>query len=479
MHPRSSLPLTRRDFLAAAAVASAGRLVPRLFRAQAGGVSPLTADLTLYPGSPGPVLPVRFTGLSYEAAQLVNPAFFSAANRPLIALFRGLGRRGVLRIGGGTSDFTVWSASGAAAAPPYEVFGPDTSKGRKIDRPITPLAIRNLRAFLDAADWDLIYGLNMARGSASAAAEEAAFVQQALGPRLVAFQCGNEPDAWRTRCRPASWNFDDFLAEWIAFSGEIRRRVPGVRFAGPDISNKIPWLLQFAEEARHQVVLLTSHYYAEGPASSSTATIDRLLAPNPRLVAALAQITPAIRAVSLPWRMTEGNSCWDGGKPGVSDTFASALWCADMMLQFARAGCCGVNLHGGGNGCYTPIAGGGHQPLVRRPEYFGMQFAEAFAGATLSGCALHCDSDRVTAYAAMKQNLFLLAVFNKSDAPLALRVRGLPRPSPRRSPLVLAAPEIGSRAGVTLAASAEAACSSHRGAALVQLPAFRGALFRF
>ena len=58
----------------------------------------------------------------------------------------------------------------------------------------------------------------------------------------------------------------------------------------------------------------------------------------------------------LLFRMTEGNSCFGGGKPGVSDAFASALWGADYMLTCALAGYCGVNLHGGGDGLYTPIA---------------------------------------------------------------------------------------------------------------------------
>ena len=33
--------------------------------------------------------------------------------------------------------------------------------------------------------------------------------------------------------------------------------------------------------------------------------------------------------------MSEGNSCWDGGKPGVSNTFASAVVVRDYMLQCA------------------------------------------------------------------------------------------------------------------------------------------------
>jgi hypothetical protein len=55
--------------------------------------------------------------------------------------------------------------------------------------------------------------------------------------------------------------------------------------------------------------------------------------------------------------MTEGNSCYHGGQPGVSDAFASAPWAADYSLRVAQAGYGGVNLHGGGEGYYAPITG--------------------------------------------------------------------------------------------------------------------------
>jgi hypothetical protein len=33
--------------------------------------------------------------------------------------------------------------------------------------------------------------------------------------------------------------------------------------------------------------------------------------------------------------MTQGNTCYRGGKPGVSDVFAAALWSADYSLLLA------------------------------------------------------------------------------------------------------------------------------------------------
>jgi hypothetical protein len=120
----------------------------------------------------------------------------------------------------------------------------------------------------------------------------------------------------------------------------------------------------------------------------------------------------------LPFRMSEGNSCWNGGQPGVSDTLASALWCADTMLRFAALGWSGVNLHGGGNGFYTPIAGAPSMGFARRPEYFGIQFAQSFVGARFLSAMLTGAGPHVTAYALAREGRQRVAIINKDDAPV-------------------------------------------------------------
>lgn len=81
---------------------------------------------------------------------------------------------------------------------------------------ITHAALRNLRGFLDAVDWRLLYGLNFASGSARRAADEAASVYQILGDRLVAFVIGNEPDGFGEDpfFRDKSYAFTEYIAEW-------------------------------------------------------------------------------------------------------------------------------------------------------------------------------------------------------------------------------------------------------------------------
>jgi hypothetical protein len=454
--------MNRREFLHKIAASTALAAVPPALLAETDEQQ--VCSLEIDQQSVQVAVPPNFTGLSYESAQLANPAFFSAANTQLIELFRALGSEGLLRLGGGTSEFTEWSNVDSSSPPPFDSFGPDTSKTVKNSFTVTPEAIRNLRAFLDATRWQLLYGLKAARGTPDKTAAEAEFVQQTIGPRLMAFQIGNEPDAWRNRYFPASWGFEDYSVLWKQFHDAILLRVPQARFAGPDVSNHMDWVVQFAEQRHDEVVLLTGHYYAEGPASSPDATMDRLLSPNPKLIRDLAEVMQASRAANIPYRMTEGNSCWNGGKPGVSDTLGSALWAADMMVQFAQAGCAGVNLHGGGNGYYTPIAGGLRDGFTRRPEFYGMQFAECFAGSTLLKTTLTNATDRLVAYAAKKNGVLQIALINKGteNATVALDQSLVHKHSKKQKGWILTGPSLESTQNVTLEATDQRRNASNR-----------------
>ncbi len=419
--------------------------------------APLTATLTVDFSKKLATMPANFMGLSYESAQLANPAFFAASNKALVEQFRGLSTQGVLRLGGGTSEFVVFTTEEPAGPPPVDAVGPDTSKNVKSDTPITPKGLRSLRTFLDATGWRALYGLNLGQGTPARAAEEAFHVQEILGSRLIAFQLGNEPDAWRNRYRPASYAFPDDFKEWQAMREAVVARVPAAKFAGPDISNKVAYFTGFAEEAPKvapDVVLLTAHYYAMGPAGAPNVTLDKLLSPDPKLEQDLKTFIEASKAAKVPFRMCEVNSCWNGGQPGVSDTLASALWAADVLLQFAAAGCVGVNMHGGGNGFYTPIAGSISTGFTRRPEYFGMQLAEKFSGATLVETTLQCSSNRVRAYAAQRGETLQVMVVNKTEQRVNV-VATLPKSSVRRQPEVwsLSGPGMEQKNSVTLTKS--------------------------
>lgn len=374
-------------------------------------------------------IPSDYVGLSYESAQLADEIFFAAENCELVALFRQLAPRGVLRIGGNSSEFCWWKAGASDREPqlPDAVRGADRWMPHRLSA-ITPQAVDRLAGFLDATGWRLIYGLNLGGLSLGAAttasgAEEAAYVARTIDKRLLFFQIGNEPDFYgnaNTRLRGAEWNFERYLEEWTAYAQAVAGRVPQARFGGPDVGSNVDWALRFAAEAPKRlpgrIVACTSHYYAEGPPDSPKTTMERLLRPDARLEQKIDTLTGAASRAGLEYRMTEANSCYRGGKAGMSDAFGSALWAIEFMLELAERGTVGVNFHGGGSkqirqalgdhlpgglasgvaptdgqarrtaaanaqgSFYTPIAGSVETGFVPRPIFYGMKLAGLLAG---------------------------------------------------------------------------------------------------
>jgi len=384
------------------------------------------------------LMPVDFTGLSYEAGQLYNPEFFSSRNAALVNAFLGLSHKGVLRLGGHLSNITPWE--GVGQDDPKQQRGvrhgiEDYWEWPLVDPVVqqnkrgilTRKAISNLRGFLDAVDWRLIYGLNFACGSSARAADEAEAVASVMGVRLMAFVIGNEVDGFGEDqfFRPKGYDFNQYFAEYEAWVKAVRGRVPSARFAGPDTDGKVDtWVMEYASRTRSDAVLLTSHFYGMGPASDPGMTAERLLRKvNTELDAQIAGVKAASAAAGgTPYRMDEGNSCFGGGRAGVSDAYASALWAADYMLRVACAGFVGVNLHGGGVGVYTPIESSVKAPASPRPVYYGMQFAQQFAGWQVAPCTLDTNAN-VTAYVGTKTGQAMLAVVNKGANTVRL---GLP-----------------------------------------------------
>ena len=485
--------MDRRKFLRLSLLASGAAFgAPRSLAASANAL-----HLTLRPDRPGNAISGDFTGLSYETAQLRNPAFFSADNTQLAGFFRRLGPSGVLRLGGNTSAYCVWTpepgGEDVVESLRDEIAGPDTGGHPPPRRAVTPLAIRNLRGFLDATGWRLIYGLNLGGESPETVADEAEYVAKAMASKLIAFQLGNEPDLFhRNGLRASDYDFEQFAMEWRRFFEAVRGRVPGAPFAGPDTTFGSEWLVPFAGRFGNDVLFLSQHYYAEGPPGDPSMTIERLLNPDPKLLKKFDGMARTRRDTGLPFRLTETNSCYGGGKAGVSDTFASALWGADLMYRLASAGGAGINFHSGGYGRYTPVAGTPAKGFLARPLYYGMLlFAEAGPG-TLVAADLHnkAAAPLLNAYGLKSANGKMKAIiFNKhADRDVVLTIHPGTRTS-SASVLRLGAPRLDDTADTTLGGApvnASGAWSptaekikARKGTVTLSMPKASGALVTF
>jgi hypothetical protein len=451
---RNSL-IGRRQFLRNSSLTATAALLGRSARAQSAAGS-----LTVQTSTAGTPIPADFIGLSYENMQLEDATFFSAKNKGLVEQFRNLSPRGVLRLGGNTSEFNWWKTS-ASQSPPANrnVFKTEGSPAGETLFAITPEAIHELDGFLKATGWSCIYGLNLGYGTPELDIPEAEFVYKTLGPRLLYFQVGNEVDNFvQYHLRSAdTWTVDTYLQQWLVIARAVQKALPNAKFGMPDVASKVQWLTAIADQwgavkDKPTVITLSHHYYWSGPPSNPEASIQRLLRPDPAVTSKAELARAAAAKMGTTYRMTEGNTVYRGGKPGLSDAFASALWGANYLLQLMRYGYSGVNLHGGSGHAqavsvggtfvgesimkdpnephpkpfYTPIANEGtlagsgvngklNANYLLEPVGYGMKFVSEFAGLTMVPVDFNPGSVNATAYAARQADGKLLVVIINKD----------------------------------------------------------------
>jgi len=446
--------LTRRRFLATTACTIAAA------RLHTHGQSKVRVALAIPNEATGPHMPIDFVGLSYEVQQLVDPSFFSAQNSGLIREFKALSSTGVLRLGGNTSEFAYWKPTPDSPEPEHPQVREAEGEPKAHYYAVTPGAVKNLSEFLQATGWNCVYGIGMGTNAPARAAEEAVFVAATLGDRLQYFQIGNEADLFSRHLRdPKTWSAKTYLEEWLTLARAIAARVPTAKFSMPDVSpGAVSWMTEIADQwpsiqASPHVTTLTHHYYFGGPATNPEVNIPNLLKPATMLkVQNTANIaSAAARKMGARVRMTEGNTCYRGGKPGVSDAFAAALWSADYSLLLASNDYLGVNLHGGtgksvansvggslpGDALleakgetpeqiaahphpfYTPI-GTFDSDYVLEPVAYGLKFAGSFSGGILLktefSTKLQAAGVNATAYAAKLPNGKTSVIILNKDA---------------------------------------------------------------
>jgi hypothetical protein len=412
----------------------------------------------------GAKLPPGFTGLSleYSALHLYTGRDPRAVNPVLIALLRNLvapGGSPVLRIGGNSADRTWWPIRGMI--PPGGV-----------SYRLTEGWMRTTQALAAALGARMILDLNLAAGRPGLAATEARTLLSGVGRRYIdAFEIGNEPDVYslfpwyRDRrgrvvfARGSSWGLSQYLAQFARW----RAALPQSPVAGPAFA-ELTWLSGLGRfiAAEPGLRLVTLHRYPlraclSNPADPGYPTIPALLSDGSS--AGLAQQVAPYAANAhrkrLGFRLDELNSASCSGKPGVSDTFASALWMLDTLFNLASAGVDGVNVHSLPGAAYElftfshPAAG--WQAFVH-PEYYALlMFGQAFpAGAQLLPTSVNPNGP-VKVWATRGQDFRTrVVVINKDPAnsySVQLQISGLTGPA---NLTWLQAPSVSATSGVTL-----------------------------
>lgn len=392
--------MQRRTFLAALASTAASALAQSLPRP----TSSQTIDIHLDPSRTLGAIPENFIGLGYEISSVSTPGLLSAANHPYVQLVRTLGTKGVIRIGGNTSDYASFQPNGSAVSSPKASV-------------ITEANLRDLGTFLQATGWQLIWGLNLGNKTEEEAVSEAAAVSAIAGDKLLAFEIGNEPDLFSHEShRPTGYNYDQYLAEYRRYKQAVRAKLPNAPFAGPDAAGHTDWVTRFAQDEGSDLKLLTHHYYREG--QNLFSTLDKLLNPDPHLKTLLTKLQQVSSAAHLPYRICETNSFSGGGRPGVSDTFGAALWVLDYMFTLASFNAAGVNIETGVNqldfvSSYSPIGDDRHGSYTSKAPYYGMlAFTQAAQGERLA-LDYAPSGINLSAYATIRSGNATLTLINK------------------------------------------------------------------
>ena len=202
------------------------------------------------------------------------------------------GASGVIRVGGNTSDYSSYVETG------QPLSSPEGKAGSVVNQAV----LRELGAFLDATGWKLIWGLNLGNGTLENAIQEAKAVTAATKKHLLGFEIGNEPDLFPHRGghRQTGYGYDDYLREYRTWRDALRKAIPDIAFAGPDVADATDWVTKFGSDEGKDIKLLTHHYYREG--QNPTSTIDKLLHTDPKLAPILATLRAASESsgVTLP-----------------------------------------------------------------------------------------------------------------------------------------------------------------------------------
>jgi len=418
------------------------------------------ASVSVHPGKPGAEIPADFVGLSCEK-KILSRDCFGPKNPTLLALCRTLGP-GVLRIGGNEVETTFWSDTNA---PPLESM----HKNRYSLDPVTigPVSVDNLFEFARDSGWRVIYGLNLGTYNPTMAADEADYVLKVGGPQLLALEIGNEPNLYpkgpnRPGIRPETYGYPQYKQEFIGTVKAIRAKNPRAPIAGPATTKFTDWMQRFMADFKKRIIVSTSHTYplsaAEAdPKAPRFASIENLLGSKfpedwlPKLEAS--------KAVGVPYRLGEFNTASGGGKAGVSDTFASALWCVDFMFDTAQHGAAGINVHGSFRpGRYSPIVFNDKQEIYEPAViYYGMLFFHHAAQGRIVPTECTTTANFVSYATLGSDGTLRVVLVNKDLARPVVATVAFGSEATRAEAIRLTAPEVTSTTGVTLAGAAVAA----------------------
>jgi hypothetical protein len=468
---------------------------------------PVDAQITVAPGAARSAVPRSYLGLSTEYWAL--PLW--SGEMPLLERALSLVRvRGegplILRVGGDSADHAFWDPNAGTGGVPLPSWAFS----------LAPKWLGQARALVRTLGVRLILDLNLITDTPGAAAEWARAAKAGLPPQSIeAFEVGNEPDIYsradwlaitagrRLEERGAGWvggqvggwvgghrftgetlpaalTARDYARDFRAYAATLDQVAPRAMLGGPALANPVHhgrWVQTLIDGARRDLGMVTIHRYPYTGCpgrrgTRSYATVGRILGPaaTTGMAAALRPLLDAAHDAGLPLRLTELNSVNCGGRAGVSNAFATALWAPDALFSLLRAGVDGVNLHVRADAVNAPFALG-PAGLQARPLLYGLILFARTLGPDAQLVTLHSHLSRPANLAAWavrvgRDTLHVLLI-DKSRRPERVWLR---LPATGRATLQrLLAPSAAAQSGVTLGGRALGADGRWQGLAAAQI----------
>ena len=419
--------------------------------------------VALAPGKRPTPVPPSFLGLSTEYWSLPGFAGHMATFARVLSMLHIPGDGPlILRVGGNSADHTIWAAR--LRTMPRWVFE------------LTPAWLQAARKVVRRAGVRLMLDLNLITDSPSAASVWARAAEADL-PRasIAGFEIGNEPDIYSrsfwvaalsrrgldASILPPGLTPDGYAREFRSYARLLSRFAPRVPLLGPEIANPLrhaSWVSSLVARTRADLGIVTAHRYpytaCTATGSPNYPTIARLLSEHASAGTArsLASVIGDAHRAGLPFRLTEVNSVTCGGVPGVSDTFATALWAPDTLFELLRAGVDGVNVHVRTDAINAAFAFKRGE-LVARPLLYGLVMFRRALGTDPSLVGVQIRARRQThvkvwAVAVAGGGLHVLVIDKGGRAArVALRIA----PDGPAAVQRLLSPSVAATAGVTLA----------------------------
>ncbi len=339
--------------LGAKAPAAAPRTAVKAGSAVSSPAAPVV-PLNRPPGGAGVKVTMPPVGLSVEYPIIAQDLGAGACPPPgLAAELLRLGSP-PLRLGGDSQDLT---------APTGALSTPSSSWETATMYSLPPGFWTRLRCLLEAAKDPLTVGLNAKTGQLSWAQQMVAGAQSAAVNGLD-FSIGNEPDLY-TLPNYASLGkhpVDEAAAVnvYLQVAAYLRQAVGSAPLIGPDLARAEHWRRMYPRVIAqlHERMVGVHMYPLSTCGNPDEATVHGLLsafaANEPQRQA---WVVRDANAAHVPAIISEANSASCGGREGVSDSPAAAVWAARFTLSALDTGFREVRFH---------LSGGAYDPFVVR-----------------------------------------------------------------------------------------------------------------